>query len=431
MFDISQLTPHSTIGNLPTHHFQVTLSTPGKLIAKTFAYQPEIPGVIVMKGPQISGMISRNKFQEWMSQPYNTEFYMERPIQMLLDFVKTPPLQLPDVYKIDEAARIALNRSEDLVYEPIVVVYEQKIFRLLDMRILLLGQTQMLTLYHEMIRMQKLENYEYLTQLQKEKEKIKGYTKLLEFNLIEIQKQNQQLTTQQSKLLQQTKRIGLLNQKFIQIGQILSKEGREAFQATFTGVNGICKNTDQIVDIGRALAKELETINTASRLISQVSQQVRYLAVQAAVIANRSEGRLNEFSKVTSEIGKLVSQTFDAGRQMDRLANRFKLRVNELTESARNGATVAKALIQKIDRAEKALFELEQLVDSQTSTHPSVQQMNRDAMDILEAQSLLQKLEQTEGALSELEELVQHQDLIRLIQTIEGVLSRNQQRMTP
>ena len=429
MIDLSQLAPDSTIGHLPTHHFLVSLSTPGKLVAKTFAYQPAIPGVIITSNLRVVGMISRRKFQEWMSQPYNVDLYMQRPIQVLLDSVKTPPLQLNDTCGIDEAARIALNRSEDLVYEPIVVLCDDKSYRLLDMQVLLLGLSQMLTLSNEIIRLQKIENLEYLSRLQREQDKGKGYTQLLEFNLLEIQKQNQKLTFQQSKLIKQSKKIAQLNQQFVQIGKLLSVEGRNAFHATFTGVNAICRNTDQIVDIGRALAKELETVNTASVQISKVSQQVRYLAVQAAVVANRSGGQFNEFSKVTSEIGKLVTQTFDAGRQMDQLANRFKRRVQELTESARQGATVAKSLVQKIERAEGALSELEELVKHPHSYITSATQEKGIIEEITEAQSLMQKIEQAEGALTEIEEVVKQQDLLRLIQKIDGVLSRHRQKL--
>ncbi|HEY9809887.1 MAG TPA: hypothetical protein V6D13_11225 [Halomicronema sp.] len=428
MIDLSQLTPDSTIGNLPSHHFQVSHKTPGNVVAKTFAHQPEIPGVMVINGPRLMGMISRRKFYEWMSQPYSIELYMQRPIAFILDFLKIPALLLSHNCKIDEAAKIALNRSEDLVYEPVVIVCDDHTFRLLDMQVLLLGQSQMLTLSYEVIRLQKLEIINSTNRIQKEKQKVTGYTQLLEYNLLELQKQNQLLSDQQSRLVKQSKKITQLNQKFIQIGQLLSVEGRNAFQATFAGVNAICRNTDQIVDIGKALAKELETVNAASVLIAKVSQQVRYLAMQAAVVAHRSGDQFSEFSKVTSEIGKLVSQTFEAGRQVDQLANRFKIRVHDLTESAREGATVARSLIQKVERAEVALTQLEEVVKYPTSNVSS--EVNKEELnEYFETESLLQKIEQAEGSLTELEELVKHQDLIRLIEKIEGVLNRNKAKV--
>ncbi len=181
--------------------------------------------------------------------------------------------------------------------------------------------------------------------------------------------------------------------------------------------------------MGKALAKELENVNAASRLISRVSQQVRYLAVQAAVVANRIGGPLNEFSHVITEIGKLVSQTFEAGRKMDRLANRFKLYVQELTDSAREGATVARGLIQKIERAEVAIAELEELVKHQNLNSASVSQEDVESANIPEAQSLIEKIEQVEGALTDLEEVVKQQDLRGLIEKIEQVLSRSKQKI--
>ncbi|MBW4494462.1 MAG: chemotaxis protein [Oscillatoria princeps RMCB-10] len=429
MIDLTQLTPDSTLGHLPSHHFQVSHATPGHFVAQKFAEKSELPGVLIMKGSRIAGMISRRKFNEWMSQPDRSEVCLKRPIQTLLDAVKTQPLQLPDTCKIDEAATIALNRSEDLVYEPVVIASESGSVRLLDMHVLLLAQVKIAKFYKQMIKMQKIEAHGYRTELQKEKGKVKSYTQLLEFNLLEIQKQNQRIAQLKLQLLNQAQEIGHLNQRFIQMGQLLSVEGRKAFQATFSGVSAICRNTDQIVDMGKALAKDLENVNAASRLISRVSQQVRYLAVQASVVANRIGGPLNEFSHVISEIGKLVSQTFEAGRRMDQLANRFKLHVQELTDSAREGAAVARGLIQKIERAEVALAELEELVKNQNLNSASVSQEDVESVNIPEAQSLIEKIEQVEGALTDLEEVVKHQDLRGLIEKIEQVLSRSKERI--
>ncbi len=429
MIDLSQLTPESTVGNLPSHNFQVSLDTPGHVVAQKFALQPEIAGVIIMDGSRLAGMISRRKFNEWMSQPYSIELYMNRPIKLLLDFIKIPPLQLADTCQIDEAAKLALNRPDDLVYEPLVIVCQEKIFRLVDMQVLLLGQSHMLTLATEIIKLQKIEAQGYLAKLKKEQERSRSYSQLLEFNLIEIQKQNNLLEKQKHKLIRQAQEIIRLNRQLIEISKLISVEGRKAFQATFIGINAICRHTDQIVDIGKALAKELEMVNVASRLIARVSQQIRYLAVQAAVVANRSGGSFSEFSKVASEIGKLVSQTFEAGRRLDQLANRFKLRVQELTESAREGAESARSLVQKIERAQGAIAELEELVKRQnlkfTVYHPD----STENSNAIEARSLIQKIERVEGALAELEESVNHQDFRRLIQKMERVLSLGKQKI--
>jgi methyl-accepting chemotaxis protein len=428
MIDLTQLTPDSTLGHLPSHQFQVSHATTGHFVAQKFAKNSEIPGVIIMNGTRIAGMISRRKFNDWMSLPERREVCLKRPIQTLLDCVKTPPLQLPDTCKIDEAATIALNRSADLVYEPVVIATESGM-RLLDMQVLLLAQVKIAKFYKQMIKMQKIEAHGYRTELQKENRKVKSYTQLLEFNLLEIQKQNQRIVQLKLQLFNQAQEISQLNQRFIKMGQLLSIEGRKTFQATFAGVSAICRNTDQIVDMGKALAKDLENVNAASRLISRVSQQVRYLAVQAAIVANRIGGPLNEFSHVISEIGKLVSQTFEAGRRMDQLANRFKLHVQELTDSAREGAAVARGLIQKIERAELAIAELEELVKHQNLNSASVSQSDVESANIPEAQSLIEKIEQVEGALTDLEEVVKHQDLRGLIEKIEQVLSRSKERI--
>lgn len=424
MIDLSQLTPESTIGNLPSHDFQVSIDTPCHVVAQKFAISPEIPGVIIMDGSRLAGMISRRKFNEWMSQPYSIDLYINRSLKILLESIKITPLQLADNCQIDEAARLALNRPDDLVYEPIVIVFKEKIFRLVDMQVLLLGQSQMLSLAMEIIKLQKIEAQGYLTKLKKEQEKSRSYSQLLELNLIEIQKQNKKLEEQNKKLHKQEQEIMLLKKQLIEISRLISVEGKKAFQATFEGINAICRHTDGIVDIGKALAKELEMVNVASRMIARVSQQIRYLAVQAAVVANRSGGTFSEFSKVASEIGQLVSQTFEAGRSLDQLANRFKLRVQELTESAREGAESARSLVQKIKWAQAAIADLEELVERQNLKFTA-----SDNPERIQSLSLIQKIEQVEGALAELEESVNHKDFRRLIQKMERVLSLGKQKI--
>ncbi|WP_052128365.1 methyl-accepting chemotaxis protein [Neosynechococcus sphagnicola] len=281
--------------------------------------------------------------------------------------MKIPPTQLPYLAKIDEAAQVALQRSPEVYLEPIVVVYEHQTLGLLDLHLLLQAQSHILNLVNAVVQQQKLEAQQYSAKLREEQTKVHEYTRLLEAHQSEIQGHNQLLELQKSELVKQSQEISLLNQKFIQIAQLLSLEGTKAFQATFDGVDSICANTSQIVDIGQALDKELETVQGTSKLIERVSKQVQYLAVQAAVVANQTtnqsgSGQIGGFSFITTEIGKLVTQTFEAGNQVNQIANRFRIRIKQLTDSAQEGAAIARSLIEKIERAEVALSQLEELV---------------------------------------------------------------------
>ncbi|MEB3338819.1 MAG: hypothetical protein VKJ46_15220 [Leptolyngbyaceae bacterium] len=372
MLNLTQLTPDSTLGDLASFDVQISANALARELSEIFDQQPALPGVIIPDLTQGFGMISRRKFLERMSQPFSLELYLKRPVQVFSDSLQLKPLQLPYGCKIDQAAQMALSRLEGEMYEPILVMGEQKKLSLLGINDLLLAQSHILTLVNNVIQQQKMEADRFLKRLKQEQEKVKEYTKILEKRQAEDKERNQLLELQKLESLKKSKEIEQLNQRFIRIGQLLSLEGKRAFQATFDGVNAICDSTTQVVKIGKSLNTELETVHNASRLIARVSQQVRHLSMQAAVVANQSGGQLQGFSNITSEIGKLVTETFEAGGQMNQVATRFQVRIQELTESAQEGESVARSLIQKIERAENALAELEALVLDQNQNTDSL-----------------------------------------------------------
>ena len=165
MSDLTQLTLDSTLGHLPSHDFQVSSTTLGQVIAQKFGEQPDLPGVIITQDSQMLGMISRVKFREQMSLPDRVELYWQRPIRLLLDFIRIPPLVLSENWKIDEAVQTALNRPKDLIYEPIIIVLEDRGLHLLDIQTLILAQSQMLAQANKAIHQQKLEAQQYIEKI--------------------------------------------------------------------------------------------------------------------------------------------------------------------------------------------------------------------------------------------------------------------------
>lgn len=149
--DLTHLTLHSTLADLPTYQFQVPARTLGNIIAQEFETHPELPGVIILKGKEVEGAFSRRKFLERVGRPYGVEVYLKRPIQIMLEAIDSELLQLPSHSGIHEAARLALQRPADFVYEPVVVQFPNNDLRLLDIYTLLLAQSHLLTLANEAI----------------------------------------------------------------------------------------------------------------------------------------------------------------------------------------------------------------------------------------------------------------------------------------
>lgn len=363
------------IRDLPYTDYCVDPSTPGKEVLARIQEDTELSGVILLREDQLVGMISRRRFLQRMSRPYSLEIYLKRPIEAILEVENVPILEVPGDARIDEVVAAALNRPLELVYEPVVVIVPDHPPRLVDLHVLLLAQSQMLAAANAIVQQKTAELQSSLDRLTEEQNKVREYTRLLEIKQMESKQRNELLQMQQQELAAKAKEIEALNERFVRIGQLLSLEGKKAFQATFAGVNTICSTADQIIHIGAALEKELEAVDNATKIIEDVSKQVRHLAVQAAVIANQSGGQLAGFSYISSEIGKLVSQTFEASSQVNRIASRFRSKIQENGAAAYSTAETARSLIQKIQRAEVALSELEQLVGTALTPESSPEEI--------------------------------------------------------
>ena len=230
-------------------------------------------------------------------------------------------------------------------------------------------------------------------------------------------------SSQEVALVKQSEEIAQMNERFVRIAKLISSEGRQAFQATFQGANSICNNTDKILGVGKAIANDLETVNRTSRTIREAIEQVRHLAVQVAVVTNQMGNQPNGLSQVSLEISRLASKTFELGTQMEQIGSRFKLRVHQLTEAARAGANVARSVTIKIDRAEMALLELEELIAEKDFNSLPSSAKNLGVRKSVTADSLVKEIEHAEVGVSELEDIVKQQDSSQyLIQKIQQAL---------
>ena len=153
------LTLNSTLADLPSHEFKVNLKTVGQVVAKALQQQPELPGVMITTKNKIIGMISRAKFFEWLSRPYGSELFLKRPIEVMWEMMQEEFKTISDVEirlancllfsgdcPIDKAVEMALTRPAFLAYEPIVIAGEKGQWRVLDMQVLLLANSQLFAL---------------------------------------------------------------------------------------------------------------------------------------------------------------------------------------------------------------------------------------------------------------------------------------------
>ncbi|NET43378.1 hypothetical protein [Okeania sp. SIO2B3] len=201
-----------------------------------------------------------------------------------------------------------------------------------------------------------------MIQLKHKQQKLQQHTAALQTQKQEILARHKLLEIQQNDLISQSKQIHNLNHRLKEITGFISQEGKKAFYATFEGVQKINKNMDEIFNIGHLFTNELKLINSTSHQIETVSKQAKHLAIQAAIVAGHSNSELGGFSHITNEIGKLVNETSQAGRQMNLVANNLMMKISELNNLAETGKQTAQSLVENNQRSEITLDELEKLI---------------------------------------------------------------------
>lgn len=132
----------SVLQELSLHQSAASIATYGEELIRLFREQPLLPGVILLEANLFIGMISRRSFYELISRPYGSELFAKRSLFEFYELIHREPLILSGAMSIVAAARDALQRSPDELYEPIVVHLESNQYRVLEIHHLLLAQSQ-------------------------------------------------------------------------------------------------------------------------------------------------------------------------------------------------------------------------------------------------------------------------------------------------
>jgi signal transduction histidine kinase len=138
----------STLQAIPLWEISVEVDEPAHKLATLFKEEPLLPGIILTKHQQYVGLMSRQRFFEYMSRPYSLSLFATRPTENLYNFLQPEVFTLAEDTLIIEATQKALQRESGLVYEPILVATTCGKHKLADFHQLLLAysQIQVLTL---------------------------------------------------------------------------------------------------------------------------------------------------------------------------------------------------------------------------------------------------------------------------------------------
>jgi hypothetical protein len=145
IFPTGQIPVPVSIGYLPLSTYTVPYNTLTEKVVEHLRSNTLIPGAIVVQGQRLLGVLPRHKVFERLGRRYGVELFLSKPVGDLLLELRTDVFSLKSQLHVNIAAKLALSRSQDVTYDPIVVEYEDGSYALLDMYVLLLSQSQLLS----------------------------------------------------------------------------------------------------------------------------------------------------------------------------------------------------------------------------------------------------------------------------------------------
>jgi two-component system NtrC family sensor kinase len=150
-------TVESTLQELPLWEIKVDIYELGSGLVEKFQANPLMPGVLVEQSDEVVGMISRQRFFEYMSLPHRLEKLSNCSLIVFYQVLSSDILILPGEMLIVAAAQQSLERQPESLHEPIVVRVEPQKYGLVDVHQLLVAQSVIYQLTTKLIREQKLQ----------------------------------------------------------------------------------------------------------------------------------------------------------------------------------------------------------------------------------------------------------------------------------
>jgi GAF domain len=141
MLPTGQIYPPVSVGELPSHDYQVPIQTLTEDVSSYLESHVETPGVILVNEKKLHSMIPRSKMFERLGHRYGVELFLRKPIIELQESLGTTTFGISSNTRINTAANIAISRNVENIYEPLVIEYDDGTFRQLDMHILLMAQS--------------------------------------------------------------------------------------------------------------------------------------------------------------------------------------------------------------------------------------------------------------------------------------------------
>lgn len=150
----SVLNLRSSLQELSLYNVQKEMSCLGEELAIAFRENPLLPGAILTEQGKFEGIVSREQFLKVISSPYGKEVFLKSPLRRMHPYVKTEVLVFTSNTLIVVGAKRSLQRSPELLTEPLAVKFPGDTYRLLDVHQLLAAQDHIHRLAMQLIKKQ-------------------------------------------------------------------------------------------------------------------------------------------------------------------------------------------------------------------------------------------------------------------------------------
>ncbi|MTJ52984.1 sensor histidine kinase [Anabaena sp. UHCC 0253] len=139
----------SNLQELPMYTFEVEIGCIVQEFAKFLDQYPLLPGVILLEHGRYIGMISRRRLLEFLIRPYGQEIFFKESLRVIYSYARVEILLLPETTPILTAMQHSLQRSPELLAEPIVVQTADNTYKLLAIEALNFAAWQIQTIANQ------------------------------------------------------------------------------------------------------------------------------------------------------------------------------------------------------------------------------------------------------------------------------------------
>lgn len=119
--EVFALGTKSVLAQLPLWDTSLEISDLGSQAAQCFEGDPALPGILLTDGGRSVGILSRQRFLEYLLRPKGIDLFLAQPLRVMYSYARLSPLVLGHTTPILAAAQLALRRPNEQQGEPIVV----------------------------------------------------------------------------------------------------------------------------------------------------------------------------------------------------------------------------------------------------------------------------------------------------------------------